>query len=309
MYYLLWRLYDKPDGSPVPLAIAVVALFFTRAVFQLPALLVFAASLFLLRMSWRRIGIFLAITGAVFCLYLGKQYVQFGLLSTSSFSGLNLVKTAGWPDEEYFKYIKGHEVLDPAPPPDKPLPDVLVRKWKMDNTPNFNHTAFLWKNKCLMKEYKKRMAAMPFANMLEIYVGNLKTYFKPSTTFDKGKHVFIDRLEWRRVYDAVFSWPILPALLLFCGCHWIWIRRDFRAATALILPAAFIATVSIMCEKGENMRYKFFIEPVFYVFIASQFYDAGTRLLRWGGGRAPSRETDRPAPQHMHKEDKEVRSC
>ncbi len=290
MYYLLWRLRDEPGSSTIPLAVAVVVLFFTRAVFQWPALLVFGASLFLLKVPRREIGIFLAVTGAVFCLYLGKQYVQFGILSTSSFSGLNLVKTAGWPDKEYSAYLKGHDVLDPAQTPDKPMPDVLVRKWKMDGSPNFNHVAYLWKNKSLMKEYKKRVAATAIGDILTIYAENMATYFMPSTTFEKGKHVFINRLAWKGVYDTVFSWPVLPALLTFCGCYWLCVRWDFRTGLALLLPSAFIAFVSITCEKGENMRYKFFIEPVFYIFIASQLYDMAARLFRFGYRRRSSVE-------------------
>jgi hypothetical protein len=39
-----------------------------------------------------------------------------------------------------------------------------------------------------------------------------------------------------------------------------------------------IFAISVLFESGENMRFKFFIEPVLFIFIASQIYLAGQRL-------------------------------
>jgi hypothetical protein len=48
----------------------------------------------------------------------------------------------------------------------------------------------------------------------------------------------------------------------------------------LALPVLFVFAASVMFERGENMRFKFFVEPVLYVFIVSQL---GTLARRVAG--------------------------
>ncbi len=38
----------------------------------------------------------------------------------------------------------------------------------------------------------------------------------------------------------------------------------------MLLPAAALLALSVGFEMGENMRYKFFLEPMLYVFLLSQ---------------------------------------
>ena len=40
--------------------------------------------------------------------------------------------------------------------------------------------------------------------------------------------------------------------------------------SALALPVVFVAAVSIVFEKGENVRFRFFIEPVLFVFLCAE---------------------------------------
>ena len=53
---------------------------------------------------------------------------------------------------------------------------------------------------------------------------------------------------------------------------------DYPAAVGLGLPAAFVFAVSVFGEWGENMRFKFFLEPVLFVFIVAQGYAACAAL-------------------------------
>ena len=39
----------------------------------------------------------------------------------------------------------------------------------------------------------------------------------------------------------------------------------------MVMPGLFIFLATVLFEKGENMRFKFFLEPVYYIFLASQF--------------------------------------
>ena len=40
----------------------------------------------------------------------------------------------------------------------------------------------------------------------------------------------------------------------------------------MLLPGLFVVLVSILADKGENMRFKFFVEPVMIVFLVSQAF-------------------------------------
>ena len=56
-----------------------------------------------------------------------------------------------------------------------------------------------------------------------------------------------------------------------------WVLRTFRAQApsvglGILLPGLFVALVSIVADKGENMRFKFFVEPVLIVFLVSQAF-------------------------------------
>ena len=64
-YYLLWSLRKNPEKSIILFIVASLALFFTRSFFQWPAILVFALSLALLKVPFRRVVIFLVICGGV----------------------------------------------------------------------------------------------------------------------------------------------------------------------------------------------------------------------------------------------------
>ena len=71
---------------------AILLLFFTRSVFQWPFLLVAAASLLLLGMSWRRLAVLVAAVGLVMGAYVAKQHALFGITFTSSFAADNFCK-------------------------------------------------------------------------------------------------------------------------------------------------------------------------------------------------------------------------
>ena len=108
MYYGVWRFSRRSDGenrqgrgSTAALTAAVVGLFLFRSVFQWPAIVVLGTSLALLQVPWRRVAWFLAVTGSVYGLYTAKQYTQFGVLGTSSFTGINLVRSAGIRKDAY----------------------------------------------------------------------------------------------------------------------------------------------------------------------------------------------------------------
>jgi hypothetical protein len=176
-------------------------------------------------------------------------------------------------DTAFFSYLDDVDHRDVSR---ADLPSVLVRERKIDGTPNLNHIAYLRANEELLEVYGRHLSTTPLMTLVRNYVQNVRIYFQPSSQFTP--HVIVDRLPWRALYDRVFSFPVLPGLIIVAGVSRIVARRragspDYGADLALAVPGLFIALVSVIGDKGENMRFKFFLEPVMFVFIASWLYD------------------------------------
>jgi hypothetical protein len=95
----------------------------------------------------------------------------------------------------------------------------------------------------------------------------------------------VDRLPWRRAFDSVFSGATLVVLLAAAAAAWLVRARrgQVRVGLALALPVAYVFAVSVLFEGGENMRFKFFLEPALFVFLAAQAAALQRRLgLRRG---------------------------
>lgn len=282
-YYQLWKIRYNPNGPIALLSAGLIGLFLTRSIFNWPAIFVFAIALLLFKISKRKIFLFCLITGSVVALYTVKQYFTFGLTSTSSFVGLNLIRSI---DASRFKDALSYgEEMKSVPVNGKRLPNTLIRELKYFNTPNYNNIGYLAVNAELVREYRQKLSTMTFKEIMENYRENLAIYMQPSSSF--SQHIIVDRLFWRDLYDRVFSYPLFP--LLFCiSCIYYLIsanRGSLLAAAGMALPGVFIFVVSVLFEKGENMRFKFFLEPVMYVFIVSQL--AG--IAKWCTMRSTGR--------------------
>lgn len=280
-YYLLWQAQDN-SGAPVGwLIVSVLALFFTRSLFQWPFVLVFAVCLWLLGTTRRRVLTFVLITGVVAGLWMAKQYAQFGILSTSSLTGINLSRSVGILDRENRRVDRqAHEASG--------LPAVLQNRWKTGHRVNLNHNSYLDLNQRLMDRYQAYMLSAPVGDLTRAYLFNLHLYLRPSSAYEDN--VIVDWLPWRSVYDSIFSFPVLPGLLLVAGILMLlrmFRERTYRSTAALLIPAALILLISVVSERGENHRFKFFLEPVLYVFIISEFWRLGVHL-RQKARKAPS---------------------
>jgi hypothetical protein len=266
MYYSLWK--SSFDRTAIfAITISTVLLFFIRSIFQLPFILLMGVSLYLLKVSWRRLVLFLLISGGICGLYIAKQYYQFGLFTTSSLNGINLVRSVG-----ITRYSMPYAInLDGALADS--LPNVLTRKTKIDGSINYNNLHYLEFNRQLTDEYKNYFSTTPAPIILGAYHRNLQLYFAPSSFYPD--HVIVGRLPWRSVYDFLFSGPSLGILLCLAVAIWL-VRalkdKNYNYRLAILLPALYIFSISVLFEQGENNRFKFFLEPVFYIFIVTQFY-------------------------------------
>lgn len=263
-YYALWKL-AKRGGSIVPLAISVVLLYLTRALVQWPFLLLYVIVLWLLRVPWRKVAIFAAIVGAVMGLYTLKQMTLFGVTYTSSFAGLNCYHGLG-------DYLAGYpEVGEPLPPP--ATVGVLTTPVKVLGVDNFNTMLYLKRHQTLLSTCLPRWLNKPIGETLFAYFANFVNYLRPSAQFTTP-HVIADQLPWRGLYNTLFSGGLLVLVVLLAVIWWLRHadRAQLRQGFALLLPAAAILVLSVGFEMGENMRYKFFLEPVLYVFLLAQLH-------------------------------------
>jgi hypothetical protein len=159
------------------------------------------------------------------------------------------------------------------------LPRVLGRTQKISGTINYNNYQYLRYNKRLTNKTVQFLKKFRIHYMANNTMENLTIYFKPSSQYTTP-HVIVDRLPWRNLYDRLFSAPFQPIFLITAGIISITKflnRKKLAAAIAMLLPAFYIFSLCVLFEKGENNRYKLFLEPVYYVFILSQFY----ALYQW----------------------------
>jgi len=290
LYYLLWRLKEHENVPAVLLVLTPLLLFLTRSLFQWPFLLVLAAALFLMKVPSRKIVLCIGLAAITMGLYTAKQAYKFGLTNTSSFVGLNLVRSIGL----VFDYASVMKYLPDYPSAGVDKAMVLSREQKIDGSVNFNHERFLVANRVLYDEYFKRLRSTSLADLAEAYRENLSIYLGPSTR--STSYGMVDRLPWQSLYHVLFSSPVLPILVAMACVLWIInpTGTDRMASLGFCLPLGFIVLASVLGERGENMRFKYFVEPVIYVFIATQLYAAATLLCSYCGSIRHNRGRSEP---------------
>ena len=271
--YTLWR-FGRGEPAAIELVVVTLALFFTRSVFQWPFLVVLAMSLFLMGVPRSRAARVLAPIASVMLAFLLKQYLLFGLTTTSSFGPDSFCKGLS-------EYCHGTTKVDFPKTTDKYNAFVLRRAEKLNGEYNYNQEAFLRRSFSQMEEYKALLRRLTPGRAIELLKINLSFYFRPTSRH--SPHVIVDRLAWRRPFDSVFSgWPLV--LLLSAACL-LWARRCWRGAPAerraavmggvgAALPALYVAAITIVFESGENMRYRFFVEPSVFVFLWGSIFAA-----------------------------------
>ena len=293
LFYNLWALHRDPARSIWPVTLSAVLLFFTRSIFQWPFVLLLAGALLLLKAPYRRIALFVLVAGSLAGSYTLKQWLLFDLPSTSSFTGMSLLRSIGCLDqglinqEAYFSHL---DRLPDAALQDAALPTVLTRAHKLTGTPNFNHFRYLELDRQLTQQYRQCLAEKTPNDLLYQYALNFRIFLQPSSVYTP--HVIVDRLPWRASYDRIFSFPVLLLLALFSLlAGYPAIRRQARAALGLLLPAGWILFASIFAESGENMRFKFFLEPVWFCFFTIQIYTMTQAIIQqFARLRTPSGE-------------------
>jgi hypothetical protein len=215
-------------------------------------------------------------------LYSAKQECLFGTFSTTTLRGTNLASAIGatCPPNQVGR-ASGRTQSGPA---------VLVQPLKADNSPNFNHVDHLDDERHLLACFRRNLAERSLGSIGSAYVANFELFIRPSS--DYWPNPLIDRVPWRRFFDGAFSGRPLVWISLGVSVLSLWrARQRLRAALALALPAAYVFLVCVTAEHGENMRFKFFLEPAIYVWWAAQSFAAARAVAAsarrvWGSALA-----------------------
>jgi len=259
-------------GSPAALAGATLWLFLMRPIFQWPFLAVVAAAFVLAGATKRQLLHFTVVVGVVMGAYVAKQYYVFGVATTSTFAGYNGARSIG-----------ADLAWDLSPPLRRPLTAsdaaVLAREKKPNGEYNFNQLAYLKISFALWDRYWATLRAQPPSRTLRAYMENLQIYLEPSSRYVENP--FADALPWRRSYDFLTSGAIWLVVLAAAGVGLLRTEGlDLRRALGLALPVFYVAVSSVLFESGENMRFRFFIEPTVYVLLAHQAYRTAIRVIK-----------------------------
>jgi hypothetical protein len=258
-------------------------LFLTRSHFQWPFALLVALALRARGMQWRRLGLFAAVVALVMVPLYAKQWVLFRLPTTSSYLGYNGCHSLGLP-----------VYVDPLPldhvVPGAQTARTLTRRWKPLGPRNYNQLEWLKESRALERAYREALRSTSPAELLAAYTTNTRILLEPTSSFARSP--ITRRLPWRRAYDWISSgWR----LLLLCalggavwlgGCPW----RKAVARFALAGPPLYVVAVSILFERAEGMRYRYFVEPVTYVFLVASAAEVARRASSWRrrGAAAPA---------------------
>jgi hypothetical protein len=304
--YETWRFGSSDGGSAGRLSAAVLLAYLTRSLFQWPFVLVMLGSLALLRVPRRQLVIFGAVVGVTVGLYSIKQAYLFGTVSTSTLQGTNLTRSIGADCGPIVPEAAAHGARLTAP--------VLTEPRKLDGSQNFNHVDRLSIERQLMVCFRRTLARRKAAALWANYRSNLDLFIEPSSTYSRNE--IVDRLPWRKGVDWLFSGQRLIWLTIVASLLGIWqSRRRLRSVLALLLPVAYVFGVSVLGERGENIRFKFFLEPALWVLVLTQFHRVvrqafvlATALARrrWpgaatvpaaGAARPPAPPPPDPAPE------------
>lgn len=291
-FVVLWRCLAG-HGSPSLLAVCTLLLFFTRSIFQWPFVLVTAVSLVVGGLPWPAVRRFLVVAVPIVVLFMVKQYLLFGLTVSTSFAGLSLSHTV----DLFPQYEANPRLLNPQYD-SLNLPPALKRRKKVNGAVNLNHISFLQYNRELLASATAKLWTEDAFVQLNRYWQSMCCYFLPSSRY--SAHTIVDVLPWRGWYDFIFSAERLVMLLLFALFLWFAASRgqDRCRGVAMALPMLFVFAISILFDRGENMRFKWFVEPVLFIFLVTRFHAlwACCRPPVLPGKRVPSLELSGDIP-------------
>ncbi len=291
--------WKKAAGIFLPL----VMICLTRSMYHLVWLLVIC--MFILFSHKRETGfrklLFLSVCSLVLIAgWYVKNYMIFGQFSTSSWIGMNLARNV-FHDAE-LKDSTRIETIPPFSPVsayrsflssdnEKKYAGLndrdLLQEMKNDTCINERHVAYLEISKKYLEASKHHIRSHPFSYLKNIAQSGI-SFFAPATRYT------LTESQARKIkyYDLVYSFNIshlakgkqqrrialsisaLPKMLMY-GFTLFWLLKNWRRNKMIsllnlfiLLVLAYVFTVSSLLEHYENMRFRFEVEPLFFILFA-----------------------------------------
>lgn len=267
LVFTLWRIKNYDSVNVFSLIAIFLALFFTRSIFQWQWLIIISLCLLLLKYPSRKILFFLSICSCVVFLFVLKQYALFGITTTSSFTGYNLCRSINACENSPAILDANSLILNKEFDP-----KALSNSKKLTGSENFNTRNYLLLNDEYMRQYREKLASIPMRALMNNYYQNLIIYLQPSSNYNSS-NLLLNSLpsQWRSFYEIIFSFPYFVVCFFIAILVWFFRSGENKFKDLVIaFPVFLIFITSIFFESGENMRFKFFIEPIIYIFICNQ---------------------------------------
>jgi hypothetical protein len=272
---MLWCLYELWRGRSVAAALATIFVFLMRSHFQWPFALLMAGGVLVRGAGRRKTLLFLGIVLLVMLPMYIKQWVSFRMWTTSSFFGYNACRSLGVAREPGTVREPQIEIAAAS------HARALTRFRKPSGHPNYNQVEWLRRARQEERVYWAAVRGSTLAGLLNAWATNAWIFLQPSSSFARSP--VTAALPWRATYDRLSSRiPLLVLCLLSC-LLWLW-RAPWRVLlrrSALALPVLYVACISILFERGDNMRYRFFIEPILFVLVVASACEFVRRICSW----------------------------
>ena len=291
----------------------LAAVIYTRSIFQLVWLLPVAA-LLMWRLPPRLVLRAAAIPLIALAALYGKNLVLFGAPTTSSWLGMNLARGSvaqldpadraalvangtlhGVSALDPFSRVEDYVGLfPPSPPSGVPVLDMPA---KTGGNPNYHARTYLPVAGEYLDDAQWVVLNRPGTYFYTVY-GSVLVFFRPSTRFWP---LDVNRQHIRAYEDAVSRWVYVSTPLLrrlgfgilaaylaagvFAAAALTSTARtrrapDARGCTLLFMAftCAYVFSVSVLVESGENHRMRFVLDPLVLAIVASGVARHGLRL-------------------------------
>jgi len=273
LFYELWLFYSK-SGSVIRLALSATLLFYLRSSFPWYFFVLLTVCLMLMKIPRKQLMKFILISAILITPYLVKQYHVFKVIDSTNLGYHRYFLVAG--DSHPIAEARAIGAAIPWRYPKEASLSVGC----------LNAEPFWRENFGYHKLANQYILAHPFESLKNIartfFVYNWTGYWRPSWNFCGPNHVVL-LLPWQDALKVFLTYPTTFIILVFAILLWRRGRKEAGLSVfddrilGLILPWIYIFLTSTLVNgdgKGatESIRYKFFLEPVYYVFIMAQIY-------------------------------------
>jgi hypothetical protein len=270
----LYDFYGKPPGerSPGRLALWPVLLFYTRTFFQWYFVPVYAVALLLRRCPPGKVLRTVVISAVLIAPLLIKQHALYGTLATTTYDGYHQTGLLWYHPTDAERAAVRSTLTYTYPPEADRYSGGMVLNSSTTVIDNLVLTR-------LAARFYKAHPADAARGLIRSARLNFRNYWRPSATYTAN--ALIAELPWRKAYMKATGGVVLPIVLLLAALSYAFRRRpDPRETAGRLVPVLFIFATSMFCNRygwTEALRFKFFLEPLYWLFIFAEAH-----ALFWG---------------------------